>query len=106
MDNEAFSTSEFESARFFIARLVAESEGRQFDPEEIGLTWSPLNSVVAFAEDGVQPLLLTDFVRSALVIIWSLISEVATATSQDTVSVLSGLGIGVAAAEPSGLPDL
>lgn len=106
MDYQAFSPAEFEAARFFIARLLSEHEGRPFEPEDVGLSWSPLNPVVAFVEDGAKPLQATDFIRSALVIIWSLISEMASGSGQDTSSVLSGLGIGVAAAEPSGLPDL
>jgi hypothetical protein len=106
MDYQAFSPSEFDAARFFVARLASENEGRQFTPDEIGLSWSPLDPVLAFTEDGAHPLHATDFVRSALIIIWSLISEMANASGQDTSQVLSGLGIGVAAAEPSGLPDL
>lgn len=106
MQNEAFSPAEFECARFFIARLLSENEGRQFNPEEIGLAWSPLNPVVAFIEDGAKPLQLADFIRSALVIVWSLISEMASASGQSTAEILSGLGIGVAQAEPLGTPDL
>lgn len=106
MEPQAFSPTEFEAARFFVARLASEHEGRQFTPDEIGLAWSPLDPVLAFTEDGTHPLHATDFVRSALIIIWSLISEMASASDQDISQVVSGLGIGVAAAEPSGLPDL
>lgn len=97
---ERFTRAQFEAARMFVARLRAEASQEVFEFGQIGMRWVPTGDpVVAVTEDEVM-LRAGDFVRAALVMLWSLLIEHGEADLVDPAVLVTRLGISLAQYEP------
>lgn len=86
----------------FVARMRAEANQEIFEFDDIGMTWLPdLNGddpVVAVVDD--YPLTAGDFVRAALVMLWSMLLETAQFQDLDPGALVTQLGLSLAQYEP------
>lgn len=100
-DHTSFSASQYEAARFIVARLRAEAAGERFEASDLGLKLSPAGDwPVAVLDDGTV-ILGTDYIRASLLLLWSLVQDLADSEEVDPGIVVSAVGLSLAEHEPS-----
>ena len=91
--------SEFEAARFLIARLRAEAAGEVFDAAAAGYTWNPsANPIVMVSHSDSTVVRAGDVIRASLIMMWSFVLEAA--ISESPQEFIGRMGVLLAAAEP------
>jgi hypothetical protein len=86
----------------FVARMRAEANQEMFEFDDIGMLWLPdldgEDPIVADV-DG-RPISAGDFVRAALVMMWSMLLETAQLQDLDPGALVTQLGLSLAQYEP------
>lgn len=96
-----FTETQFEAARFFVARLRAEASREKFDGEEIGMTFVPMGDYPAASLDTGMMISTTDFIRAALLMLWSLILDMAEGAGVSPAQVIQQMGLSLAENNPA-----
>lgn len=86
----------------FIARLGAEAAEEYFEFDNIDMFWNPLGDPVV-AVKGDMLIHSTDVLRSALVLLWSLITDHSDASGELPSEIVAKLGLALAQNEPPAL---
>lgn len=85
----------------FIARLLAEGEGRAFEFADVGLNWDLNdNTICAHYDDGTM-LTVGDMMYGAIMLVWSTIVDRSELANETILESLSRLGLGLALYDPS-----
>lgn len=99
---EDLDRAQFEAARMLVARLLVETTSTTFEPEILGMDFAPLGDPVMAVTDEDIVIRGCDFVRAALVLLWSCVSTVAALTNGWTeADVIGSLGITLAKHAPT-----
>lgn len=96
-----FTEPQFEAARFLVARLRAEAAGEKFDGEEIGMKFVPMGDFPAAAVDDGTVITSTDFIRASLLILWSLVLDMAESMNLAPGQVVEQMGLALAEHHPA-----
>lgn len=100
-----FSPAQFEAARFIVARLRAEASQEKFDPDEIGLKFTPLGDLPAAIVDDGTIISITDFIRASLLMIWSLVVDMADELDDESsvtpLDIVQAMGLSLAEHDPA-----
>lgn len=96
-----FTTSQFEAARFMVARLRAEAAGEKFQPEDIGMKFSPLGDAPTATVDGEMVISSMDFIRASLLLLWSMVMDAAESMGEDPGTIVTALGVSLAEHDPA-----
>lgn len=100
-DQPVLTEGQFRAAQMYIARLLAEGEGRVFEFEEVGLQWVLAdNTICAHYDDGTM-LTVGDVMYGAIMLVWSTIVDRAELANETVLQALSRLGLGLALYNPS-----
>lgn len=97
----ALSEGQFRAAQMFIARLLAEGEGRVFDFEDVGLNWELSDSTTCAHYDDGTELTVGDVMYGAIMLVWSTIVDRAEIAGETVLESLSRLGLGLALYDPT-----
>lgn len=95
-----FSPPQYEAARFIIARLRSEAAGEKFEPSDLGIRFTRFGNLPLAVIDDTHVVTGTDFVRSALLMVWSLVSEIAEDADADPIEVIQAIALSLAENEP------
>lgn len=94
-----FSHGEYDAARMYIAVLAKHSYDNEFDPEEIGITFTGADLPVAVTDSG-HLVTTKDFIRAALRIIQSQFEQLSSAVEVEILDLVSHLALAVAKEDP------
>lgn len=102
MDDEElpFTLEQYAAAQFFVARLAAEANEREFAVTDLGWEWTPFDGMPIVMTDDDLVLRATDFIRAALVLLWSVVNDMARSGDQAPEELIQTMGVLVAAARP------
>lgn len=96
-----FTQPQFEAARFMVARMLAEALGEKFDPEDIGMKFTPLGDFPAATVDDGTVISTTDFIRASLLMLWSLVVDMADTCETSPQDVIQAVGVSLAEHHPA-----
>lgn len=96
-----FTVEQFEAARFIIARLRAEACREKFEAQDIGVTVVPLGDYPAAALDNGMSISTSDFMRAALLMLWSLVLDMSEGSGADPQQVIQQMGLSLAENHPA-----
>lgn len=96
-----FSPAQFEAARFMIARMRAEAQGERFNPDDIGIKFTPLGDFPAATVDDGTVISTTDFIRASLLMLWSMVVDMADACDITPAEVIQTVGVSLAEHNPA-----
>lgn len=100
-EKSPFTQPQFEAARYMIARMAAEAAGRVMAPEEVGMRFTPLGDFPAAAVDNGTVITTTDFMRASLLMLWSLIVDMADMCETTPSEVIAAVGVSLAEHDPA-----
>lgn len=96
-----FTQPQYEAARFMVARLRAEAAGEKFNPEDIGIKFTPLGDFPAATVDDGTVISTTDFIRASLLMVWSLVVDMADNCETTPGEVIRAVGLSLAEHDPA-----
>lgn len=101
VQDSPFSQPQYEAARYIVARMSAEASGARFKPEDIGMKFTPLGDFPAATIDDGTVITITDFMRASLLMVWSLIVDVADNIDSTPTEVIQSVGLSLAELDPA-----
>jgi hypothetical protein len=99
-EGSEFTLEQFHAARFLVARLRAEAAHDTFYPSDIGMKFTPAGDVPAALVDDGTIVAVSDFMRAALTILWSLVLDLANEGDLEPGEVVQMIGLSIAEQEP------
>lgn len=76
-DETGLSPTQFAAAQFYVARLASEAAGGDFSVDDLGWEWTPFENIPCMMTDEGTMLRPADFIRAGLILLWSVINEIA-----------------------------
>jgi hypothetical protein len=96
-----FSQAQFEAARFMVARLRAEACEEPFNSKDIGFKFTEAGELPAAIVDDGTVITVTDFIRASLLMVWSLVMDMAEEEDVTPLEVVQAIGLSLAENDPA-----
>ena len=99
---QTLTEAEFHAMQMIVAWLTRQAEDSAFDAGEIDLKLNPASGYMLFGIDRDGTVIKnSDVVRASMILIWSLVMELAETTSQEVEEIIGSIGLNVARHNPN-----